>query len=526
MYMYLQDFFSTQQTVKSEEEEKQPQNISDSQTRCGCCNQCAPSLTNTRRQRTPSEPFMMCFKHRPYLCAYGCFDCKVPVCLKCTKQEHNKHTICELFELSEESTTFAKTEKIGMSPVEKSPSRDSVVGSEVHKGYELVINQANKQAVILHSMVDAVLQDILNSVKEMKFRDLEYVEKIEKEFKLLSTKYDDNNSPKNTILNAEEIIYQREENRSNSVSEKIKFRAPRFLEGNPNIKDMKAQFGIIKSSVIERRKQRARKMMSKPILLLTINSRSKYTLYVKYYHSNMILQSGTGPELYILNEEGGCLDTIQTTTGLDMPAGLAVMDDGTILYSDYCHKRVRIMKSDKSEETLCRVEGKPNGICCTRSSDVIVCLQDCFESKGKVVRYDHNGNLKQEFMHQYLKSPTAVCENINYDICITEESMRKVIVIDKEMDIRFMYDGNVKSSEFMKFTPRDICSDSFGQILVADFSNRVIHMIDEDGHFIKYLLTKEDELSYPHGLCVDSENRLWVAERFSKKIKVFQYLSS
>jgi hypothetical protein len=448
------------------------------------------------------------------------------VCLKCTKQEHSKHTICELFQLSEKPTTFVIGEKMRTLPMEEFPSGDSVIEFEVHKGYELVIKQANEQANILHSMVDTILQDTLNSVDQMKFRDMECVKRAEEEVKLLNTNDGDDNYSKHSIPHKESIIYQRDGNSGNNVSEEIKFRAPIFLEGKPDIKIIKGQFGVIKSSIIERRKQKARILMPKPNLSLSISSRSKYTLSVKYYHSKMILQSGTGPELYILNEEGKCMDTIQTTTGLDMPSGLAVMDDGTILYSDYSHKRIRIVKSDKSQQTLFNAEGKPNGICCTRSGDIIVCLQDCSEFKGKVVRYDHSGILKQEFVHQYLKSPTAVCENINYDICITEESMRKVIVVDKEMDVRFMYDGNAKSSELGKFTPRDICSDSLGNILVADFSNRAIHMLDEDGRFIQYLLTKEDELSYPHGLCLDSEDRLWVAERFSKKIKVFQYLSS
>lgn len=88
-----------------------------------------------------------------------------------------------------------------------------------------------------------------------------------------------------------------------------------------------------------------------------------------------------------------------------------------------------------------------------------------------------------------------------------------------------MYDGKISTGDMVRFTLRDVCCDSVGHILVADIDNRLIHLLDEDGHFICYILTKADNLSYPHGLCVDKEDRLWVAERFSKKIKVFQYLS-
>ncbi|XP_061175546.1 uncharacterized protein LOC133184470 [Saccostrea echinata] len=508
------------------EKENQPPKLHESRKGCGCCNKCSVSVKQTTITHGGiDKAFMTCFQHRPYLCAYGCFDCKVPVCLKCTKQEHNKHTICELFELTEESTV-AKSDPERLYHLRDLPSKDSVTGSEIQKGYKVVRTQAKEQAKVLHSIIDEILQETLNSANEMEFRDLEYVERIEKELNISKLNAEHNNFSNHANLNAEEIIYQRDEEgfgMTSAVSEP-KFRAPRFLEGKPNNREIKAQFGILKPSIIDRRKQKERKLMSKANLLFDIDSRSKYTLYVRFYHSNRILQSGTGPELYIFNEEGECVDTVQTKSGHGMPTGLAVMNDGTILYTEYSYKLIRKIKSDKSVENLRQTEGKPNGICCTRSDDIIVCLQDC--PQGKVVRLDRTGNMKREFEHEFLKDPTAVCENINNDICITEESMRNVIVTDVDFDTRFMYDGNLKLGEFKKFTPRDICCDSFGHILIADFSNRVIHMIDENGHFIRYLLTKEDGLSYPHGLCVDGEDRLWVAERFSKKIKVFQYLSS
>ncbi|XP_062605707.1 uncharacterized protein LOC134267529 [Saccostrea cucullata] len=502
------------------EKENHPPKLPDSKKGCGCCNNCSVSVKQTAITYGGIDaPFMMCFNHRPYLCAYACLDCKVPVCLKCTKQEHNKHKIGELFELMEEATA-AKNDPKRLYHLKDIPSTDCSTWSELRKGYGIIRTRAKEQAKILHSMVNEILRETLNCTNEMEFRDLEYLKKVEKESNLLKP-YGEDEFP-----NIEGVFTYRDEEGFGIKSDysETKFRAPRFLEGIPNSKEIKAQFGNLKSSIIERRRQKERKLMFKPKLLFDIDSRSKYTLYVRYYHSNRILQSGTGPELYIFNEEGECLDNVQTKSGHGMPTGLAVMCDGTILYTDYNYKLIRAIKSDKSIEVLCHTEGKPNGICCTRSDDIIVCLQDC--PQGKVVRRDRTGNIEREFEHEFLKDPTAVCENINNDICITEESMRNVIVTDVDFDLRFMYDGNLKLGTFKKFTPRDICCDTFGHILIADFSNRVIHMIDENGHFMLYLLTKEDDLSYPHGLCVDGENRLWVAERFSKKIKVFQYLLS
>lgn len=513
-FFHLKQFMATTSFKKEKEEgeedkeEKGPNPIQG----CGCCKRC---MVNQPRI-IPVKTFLECDKHRPYLCAYCCFDCNVPICLKCTKQEHNKHTIGDFFELDENASSGAGNQGKGPYFYPKA----AIVGSRVHNCYELIRRQAKKQAEILHDMITDVLQEALNSVDEMEFRDGDILENYEKEMKTLDAKID--------VDKDAEVLCQRDEevpSEKNISSGKVNFRAPRFLKGMPSSKEINAQFGIIKPSVIDRRTSKDRQLLSKPAQLFEIDSQSKYTLYVRYFHSNKIIQSGTGLELYVLNEKGECLETIQTVSGINMPTGLAVLEDGTILYTDFRCKRVRRIKSDRKIEEFATTEGKPNGICGTRSGEIIVCLQDCHNVQAKVVWFDHFGNLLREFTHVYFSGPTAVCENINNDVCITDEGMRTIVVIDKDLDIRFVYDGNISTADVKKFIPRDICCDSIGHILVADFANRMIHLLDEDGHFICYILTKADNLSYPHGLCVDKEDRLWVAERFSKKIKVFQYLS-
>lgn len=135
--------------------------------------------------------------------------------------------------------------------------------------------------------------------------------------------------------------------------------------------------------------------------------------------------------------------------------------------------------------------------------------------------FDYFGNLLWEYIYVYLSGFILVYENINYDICIIDENMRNIMVIDKDLDICFVYDGNILMGDVFKFILCDICCDSIGYILVVDFINCVIYLFDEDGYFICYILIKVDNLFYLYGLCVDKEDRLWVVEWFFKKIKVF-----
>lgn len=196
--------------------------------------------------------------------------------------------------------------------------------------------------------------------------------------------------------------------------------------------------------------------MSKPFFIFDIDSPSKFTSYVRYFHSNKILVGGTDPKVYLLNENGECLETFQ----IGMPTGLAVLDDGTVLYTNVSSKGVMRIKSDGTTEEFTRIEGegKPCGICSTQCNDVVVCLQEIDQTWGKIVWFDPFGNLFQEFTHVYLTCPTCVCENINYDICTTDIT-GKLIVINQDLDIHFVYDGNISTGSMVRFTLRDVCCD-------------------------------------------------------------------
>lgn len=68
-----------------------------------------------------------------------------------------------------------------------------------------------------------------------------------------------------------------------------------------------------------------------------------------------------------------------------------------------------------------------------------------------MVWFDYFGNLLWEYIYIYLSGFILVYENINYDICIIDENMRNIMVIDKDLDICFVYDGNILMGNVFKF---------------------------------------------------------------------------
>lgn len=80
------------------------------------------------------------------------------------------------------------------------------------------------------------------------------------------------------------------------------------------------------------------------------------------------------------------------------------------------------------------------------------------------------------------------------------------------------------------YNPRGIACDRRGNILVADVLNDVVHSLKSSGAFVSYVLSSISPISQPYDICIGSEKRVWVVERYNNngevklyaKVKVFQ----
>ncbi|XP_062614898.1 tripartite motif-containing protein 2-like [Saccostrea cucullata] len=229
--------------------------------------------------------------------------------------------------------------------------------------------------------------------------------------------------------------------------------------------------------------------------------------------------SGKGLGIQLIDRSGTELDNISTDR---VPYGLAVMKDGSLIYSGGFNHFIHRLSLNKQFTKLINTEYEPTGLLCIRSGDIIVCIGSYVTAR--VVKYSSSGTKIQEFkkdqyMEKLFTDPKFICENVNDDICVSDQG--NVIVLTKTGQLRFKYDGKVWSI----FQPYGVATDSLGHILIADNAHNAVHLISQDGDFLSYILTEDDGISQPRGISVDRSDNLWLVEHENACVKVHQYLS-
>nr|XP_022309030.1 uncharacterized protein LOC111114830 [Crassostrea virginica] len=517
------------------------------------------------KQHLVNSKFPQCLDHPTKQCELHCDRCDIPICLLCIssgKHEHHmKGDILKTLAKKKEllRTDLQELETSIYPKIQEHASGIPVQRAEVSKHLKHLKKAIDEQGEIMHAEIDTIIEKMQNEIENMIIQHMATIDTQEEAINVTITEIQQAILELKRLLDTNECCLVAEYKSRNvqfrKLPPKLKITLPEFQPNKINREKLMEQFGSFFNFSNETQKQffisqivgveslaPYSPFLDAPRLITEIS-----TEYIELYNvaclsDNEIWTCGLDKVLKLFNMQGELLKSFKTKSG-GTPADIAVTGNEDLVYSDYSDSTINLVSTAQVQplvsllgrkpsihiKPLIRLQGwRPHGLCSTSSGDLLVIMDSDDRKQTKVVRYscstekqiiqwDNQGHplySSGKILNKYLS------ENRNLDICVSDCHASAVVVVSAAGKLRFRYTG-LPSTTKRPFYPRDITTDSQGKILTADGNNHCIHILDQQGSFLRYI--DSCGLHRIYGLCVDSKDNLFVTERDKCKVKKIQY---
>ena len=509
---------------------------------------------------------LLCPKHQANVPKFWCDKCDAPICDPCITNEHKGHPFSDI--------TVLLAQKRDEMLAEMKTLRDKNVGE-----WEGVLNKAKKtttdflydidevskelvaRAKAMHKQVEAILagsQQTLQKIKESGLTKLKLQEEnLDKKLRQLKkdvARYED----QLTHGNPNDLIQFKQSGQNMMKPPLLETVSPPvFTKGQNDFSAVQTMFGQLSATAISQKSGEVTKMSSadhissqqavtsdksksnasseahssssctKRSLILNPSVQSQFDVDTGYPRIACVEQGlawvQTWKKLQLMDRDGQVKQTINIDNQME---AMALTSEGDLLLADYWKNCIKCVSKQKIISTLFKTDRSPWGVCCLQNDEIAV----TFVNYSKVTMYIRSGEIKHTLDHVKCKYPRKIAANRvnkNIYICDKEDSSYnspgKVIAVGADGQLCHEYTGQGDS----EFTPVDVCTDQMGHILIADYDNHRLHMLDQQGQFIQYVLTREQGLCNPANIDVDNEGHVWVGESLGNSkgcVKVARYL--
>ncbi|CAG9795871.1 unnamed protein product [Diatraea saccharalis] len=218
------------------------------------------------------------------------------------------------------------------------------------------------------------------------------------------------------------------------------------------------------------------------------------------------------------------------------PWGLCIDREGNIIVADRRNNRIQIFNSRGEFKTMFGSKGTgpgefdlPAGITTDSFGRIIVIDKD----NHRVQIFSLSGN----FIHKFgsfgkecgqFQYPWDVAVNTLGNIVVTDTRNHRIQLFasDGTYITKYVFEG-ANPSKMLKgpTTPRGVCFTTTGNIIVSDFENHRLLMVDSTLSKVLYCVGREGsgigELNRPSGIVTDDEGRIIVADSKNHRVLVF-----
>ncbi|XP_056004219.1 E3 ubiquitin-protein ligase TRIM71-like [Ostrea edulis] len=492
--------------------------------------------------------YSTCPDHADELCKHYCEKCDLPVCSTCvSSSKHEGHDISDILE-----KLCAKTESLQKDldeletriypRYEEMASDVQTEKVELETNYGELTTIADQQGEALHREITAIVNQRKSDIQEMKIKHLSTLNKNTDEITQKMAELKQIMSDLKSILKSNDVsltsTYKSRTSEFRTLPPKVRVTVPSLSAQKINKDQLNEMFGSLSPLSINTEhgdtiksaeavsSPPVKPLLDEPRVTATIDTGYTYLHSVSCLSEDQVWTRGKNETMKLLNLQSELLTSIQTKSG-NRPGDIAVTRDGDLVYTDYHDNTINLIKN-KQIQTVITLQGwSPRSVCCTAGNNLLVTMDSDDVKQSKVVRYSGSTEKQQSIQFDDQGRPLYssgdikyLSENKNLDICVADYTARAVVVVNQSGKLRFRYTGHPSNTQ-QSFDPVGITTDSQSHILTADYNNDRIHILDQDGQFLRYI---HCHLESPWGLCVDIRDNLFVAECFTAKVKKIQYL--
>uniref|UniRef100_A0A8W8LX93 Tripartite motif-containing protein 3 n=1 Tax=Magallana gigas TaxID=29159 RepID=A0A8W8LX93_MAGGI len=389
---------------------------------------------------------------------------------------------------------------------------------------DIVINKMKTELSEIKEKHRDILQKHLNEIKMIQFlikETLQTIRKIEKSTEVSST-----------------IEYSSKIREFSKFPPKVQVSLPTFI---PKPIDHEKLYSLLRETTplstateenvlsLNQPKTSVKELLDEPDLITKIQTGYKTLSHVTCLNEDRIWTSGEINDIKCFNIKGSLVRTFKIKSE-EWPNSIAVDINGDLLYADGTTRTVNIVKNGQIEELITLPEEwTPNNLCVTSTGDLLLTMFSDDRTKSKVVRY--SGSTEKQTIQfddegKSLYSGNGytkyITENRNHDICVADCEAEAVVVVNQDGKLRWRYTGHPSVTKNEPFEPWGITTDSQSRILTADSDNHCIHILDQNGQFLRYI--DNCDLEDPTCLCVDNNDNLFVCEFEKGNVKKIKYL--
>ncbi|XP_065937905.1 tripartite motif-containing protein 2-like [Magallana gigas] len=500
------------------------------------------------QERRSTLVYSKCRTHPQKNCDLLCKNCNnLFVCSSCTASEqHRGHIFVDVTEVYKakknniekdteelENLISPKYEEIAMDLENQLANLDG--------GYEKLTTTMSKQGEQWHREINNAINKMKTEISEIKVKHEDILQKHLDEIKQIQSLIKQtllalNEIEKSTAV-APTIEYNSKIREFSKLPPKLQVKLPTFIQKPIDREKLFSLFGqitplstAIEENVLSQNQPNTsvRELLDEPELVATMQTGNKKLLSVTCLDEDCLWTHGSTNEIKCFSIKGSLLQTIGTKSG-QMPNDIVVNSDGDLLYSDWKARTVNKVKNGQIEE-LIRIQGwTPGNLCVTSTGDLLVTMHSDDEIQSKVDRYSGSTE-KQTIQFDDKGKPLYsencyskyITENRNHDICVADHGAGAVVVVNQNGKLRWRYTGHPSVTKNNPLDPCGITTDSQSLILTADYNNQCIHILDQNGQFLRYI--DNCDLEYPCGICVDNNDNLFVSEYSKGNVKKISFL--